>query len=342
MVSWLEEHSARKLLGCGPSARLLNSRLIYPRYIRRCATKIEELFKADTTLRALICPQSQLAVSVMELLKTRRRVNYVTWIMDDHVVYNENGRWTYPSGFRETWAKHLRGASKIFVISAELGQFYRREFGVESEVLFGPADPVGEPIWVAPNSGDICRLGYFGSLWSWQVDALTRLARYLSSLNATLDIFTNFQELPLELQVSGVSMRRPVGRADVIHEMRKYDAVVLPIGFLESHRQLTEFNIATKMSECLASGTITLVIGPQNAAMVRHLAPTGAACLTTAGDLAELHTAIGNLKHENYRREVLNRARKLVQLELSTSIMHARWMAAVYQLADLNNAPVNL
>src|SRR5262245_23595055 len=116
--------------------------------------------------------------------------------------------------------------------------------------------------------------------------------------------------------------------------MREYDAVLLPISFAETERHLSEFNIATKMSECLASGTVTLVVGPEYAAMVRFLQPTGAACVITDRSLADWPRVAGKLKDPAYRRQVLDAAKDLVQKELSTSVMRSRWRTAVNKLAE--------
>jgi hypothetical protein len=115
--------------------------------------------------------------------------------------------------------------------------------------------------------------------------------------------------------------------------MREYDAVLLPISFAETERHLSEFNIATRMSECLASGTVTLVVGPPYAAMVRFLQRTGAAYLLTDPSLSNLPDLFNKLRRSDFRRSVLERAQQLVQAELSTSIMRKRWSAA---LADLH------
>ena len=112
-----------------------------------------------------------------------------------------------------------------------------------------------------------------------------------------------------------------------------YDVIVLPFSFRPELRQMSEFNIATKMSECLASGTVTLVVGPENAAMMRFLAEYRAACLTTASKLGGLQVAIENLKNEGYGRRILNSASERVHSELSTTIMCGIWQAATANLA---------
>ena len=73
--------------------------------------------------------------------------------------------------------------------------------------------------------------------------------------------------------------------------MRTCDAVVLPISFGESDRNLCEFNVATKLSELLASGTVILAVGPEYAAMTKLLQSAGAAQIVTNPGVPELARA---------------------------------------------------
>jgi hypothetical protein len=50
-------------------------------------------------------------------------------------------------------------------------------------------------------------------------------------------------------------------RDAVPETMRKYAAVLLPLSLGCAHRNLVELSIATKMSESVAGGTITIVFG---------------------------------------------------------------------------------
>jgi hypothetical protein len=110
--------------------------------------------------------------------------------------------------------------------------------------------------------------------------------------------------------------------------------VVVPASFLDVERNLTELNIATKMSECLASGTVTIVCGPPYAAMVRYLKDTGAAhCLTDPSPDAWRAVALA-ARDAAARRRMLDAATQLVQRELSTQVMYGRWRSAVEKLRN--------
>jgi glycosyltransferase involved in cell wall biosynthesis len=269
-----------------------------------------------------------LSLLTIQHLRGTGDVRYVTWMMDDHLLRYKNGAWQYPPDIWKLMSDHLRAASQVFVISPSLGEFYRREFGVGYTVLFGPADPIAEPVWQALSKSG-ARLGYFGSIAEWQLDGLTKLARLLGPVNATLDVFSSISHLPSSLQLPGVTLRPQVASDAVIHKMRMYDAVVLPIGFSDTVRHLSEFNIATKMSECLASGTATLVVGPQHAAMVRFLEPYNAAWIESEATTGSVAANILSLLNTESRLERLANARDLVKRVLSTTAMRQTWLSVL-------------
>jgi hypothetical protein len=118
------------------------------------------------TLRALVCPQSASSVQVMESLRTRRNIRYITWMMDDHVVRYVSGRWAYAPEYRKMFKKHLCHADTVFVISPVMQELYEREFGVKSEVLFAPADMGERPVYEVPCGDGPLKVAYFGRMWS--------------------------------------------------------------------------------------------------------------------------------------------------------------------------------
>jgi hypothetical protein len=151
------------------------------------------------------------------------------------------------------------------------------------------------------------------------------LAGKLTDLDATLDIYTFLKTVPGNLSQKGVSLAGGLPAAKVVETMRTYDAVILPISFRSEMRHMTDFNIATKMSECLASGTATLVVGPKDAAMTRYLQTAGAACIITEGSPSEWQRVGEQLRDSLCRAQILNAAQKLLEQNLSTQVMRNRW-----------------
>jgi hypothetical protein len=258
----------------------------------------------------------------MNTIFRRRSVDYVTWMMDDHVLRWDRG-WQYPGAFEEEMAFHLQHARKVLVISPSMAEFYKRRFGVESQVLFGPADPIGAPLYQVPDPSGPVRLCYFGALWTWQGDALGELAARLPALGATLDIYTH-HDLPAWAKGEGVRALPPVPAQEVMRLIREYDGVVITASSKEQSRALTELNIGTKLSECLASGTVTVVVGPEYAAMARFLAIHGGALIITDVENPTQLARIRSLKMASFREEILNQARKTAEL-CSVDAMRSVW-----------------
>lgn len=321
---WSETAPARRLVGSTLASKMTS----VPALRRRHASAIVRDLQAHAAIvrnaHLLVCPQSDLSLRVVGELRQVLEVSYVTWIMDDHLVRFINGEWTYRHDHRRAMERHLREAEAIFVISDALGDLYRRQFGVESTVLFGPCDPVGEPVWHPSAEG--LKLAYFGAVTEWQFDALAAVA---SSIRATpaavLDVFSPSRPLPSAFRVRGVHEKAPVEKTDVVRAMRSYDAIVLPISFDPRMRHLSELNIATKMAECVASGTVTLVIGPEYSAMVRYLRANDAAVVVTSPAAEAIAAGLREVKNVRRRAEVLRSARELAVKELAAAPMRARW-----------------
>lgn len=308
-LGWLHDRMPVRRLHALRTARLCRGRL------SACAEPI-----------GLVCPQGLPSLLATRELRRLRNIRYVTWVMDDHLVRWREGRLSYPRNIRALMHEHLSEASAVMVISPAMRDFYRVEFGVDADVLFGPASDVPTSPRQARASASGLRLGYFGAMTIWQLDALIALARCLPKAAATLDIYSA-AALPPALNVPGVRLLKSIASSDVSATMSEYDAVVLPIGFLEDVRNLTMLNIATKMSECLASSTVTLAIGPPYAAMMTYLSQYGAAFCVQSPDAQAIQTALADLVEPGRRSAVLDAAAKLVRGELSGAAMHAKWRA---------------
>jgi hypothetical protein len=268
----------------------------------------------------------------MNYIFRKKPVDYVTWMMDDHVI-KWNNKWFYPAWhkgqyyphkFADEMGFHLRNARKVFVISPGMAQLYSDRFGVDSEVLFNPADPLAAPVYRSPEPSGPVRLCYFGAMWDWQRDTLDQLVKHLPSLNATLDIFT-YHDVPPSLLVDCVRVRPPVPAQEVMPLIREYDGVLITVSFEEQNRGQAELNILTKMSECLASGTVTVMLAPEYAAMVQWVRETGAALMINdLGDPAQL-SGIKSLKDPGFRERVLTQARNVAAAGCSVAAMRSVW-----------------
>lgn len=317
-----------------------NSRLEQWCHSSLAAARTAAMFPTDRSLNALVCPQGIISILTLEALKRKRQVKYVTWVMDDHLLEHNSGKWGYPPSIADVMRRHLCEASAVVAISPVLASLYKQQFGVNAEVLFGPGNPEGNASLSAREHDGPVRIGYFGSIFQWQLDALIRFAHALRPGKEVLHVFSLQSTLPVQLRLPAVELMNPVPKEQIAQKMRDYDAVLIPIGFQESQRKYSEFNIATKMSECLASGTQTIVFGPCYAAMVQYLQDTGAAFVLTDESLADWPEVVSKLRNRDHRRHMLAAALELVHVNLSISAMRSKWCRVRNSLQEAAPSPV--
>jgi len=196
---------------------------------------------------------------------------------------------------------------------------------VESHVLFGPALAQGAPVWHRRSPQGLARLGYFGALGPWQQDALGFLSDCLEPARASLDIYAPSSCAPPAWSSPRVTFKSRIPPCEVPSTMRSYDAVVLPVSFEPGLRHLSEFNIATKMAECLASGTVTLLVAPRYAAMARLLGPRKAAVIVAEKTTDAMVEAVAFACDPAHRRDILRAASELVSSCLTVAAMRQIW-----------------
>ena len=329
---WMTTPPARRLLGCRTAYWLAQRPVLRRWHARGVAARIAARLPDDSRpLCGLVCPQHAASLYVLERLRGIRHIEYVTWVMDDHLVRWRDGAWCYPPHIEKLFARHLRNAHAVFVISPVMADLYHKRFGVESRVLFSPADPPSQSSPLPQADGGPLRLAYFGAVDSWQIDALTLVSDNLSP-PASLEIFTGLTELPEPLRRDTVRLKGRIPADQVMATMRQYHAVVLPISFSPDQRNMSELNIATKMSECLASGTVTLAVGPPYAAMIRYLQQHSAAICVTQPSADAMGDAFATLGDPQQRAVIATNARTLARQHLSTAAMRAVWQEGAAQL----------
>ena len=287
-----------------------------------------------TNSKLLVCPQADISLIVLDELRKRMPLPYVTWMMDDHLLDWKGGTWQYPNGFEDLMHRHLTEAEHVFTISPAMQEFYSERFRVDSKVLCGSAKTSGETMLSATTPSPI-RLVYFGSLGRWQNDALTLLTSELAKGAISLDVFTHNPEgLPAPLLKAGASLKQGIPAHKVLETSALYDSVVLPISFLPELRNMSVFNVATKFSECLAAPVPTLIIGPSEACMIRIANETDS-CITISEQNEEaVSYAIHELSDTARRQAALEGERTLLNQQFTPTIMDARWEPAAQFLFD--------
>lgn len=334
LTSFWDGNIARAILGNTRARSISRSTFILKREAKNAARLLANKFKSKQLLNVLVCPQGPASIYTLEVLKHYRQVKYITWVMDDHIVKYSNGEWIYPEGMEQLMAKHLQEAEHVFVISTAMQNFYRNRFGIESTVLFGPFDSPGDNDLNLLNNSDPLKIGYFGAVAAWQLDALQYVVNALLNTNVQLHIYSAIEKLPADLSNDKVYFEGRVSPGQVLAEMRKYNAILLPISFMEARRNMSEFNIATKMSEYLASGIPILAIGPAYAAIINYLKTNDAAIVVESGDEEDIKNAFKLLNDQSKIIAILKNAKNLEITETGTSPMRERWLKGLNKISS--------
>ena len=318
-----------RIIGCSLTYKIFTNNLVRKIHSENIANQLVRKKIISDNSKLLVCPQGEFTLYTIQKLRRLTHVPYITWLMDDHLVKWSQNQWIYKHDHEILMRDHLQQAEQVFVISPELQHFYKQRFGVDSEVLFAPCENLYESIYQSIGSNEKCNLAYFGTIGPWQQDALEVLLPLVKKDVITLNIFTNNpSSIPPLLQSAGVVIHKPVPPDEVIQVMGNYDAVVIPISFRDDLRNMSCFNIATKMSECLSSGIPTFVIGPRDSAMVKFLLPYDAAVLLTETTEENIKDAIMKLKNREERQRIIKNAKNLIKEELHHTAMGLKWKSA--------------
>ncbi len=329
LTSVWEGNAVRSIIGRSLAAAINDQSFIKKKAAEKAARALAGKFENDELINCLVCPQGLSSIYTLEALKRRHKVKYITWVMDDHVVQYNNGEWHYPKGVGQVLEKHLREAEHVFVISPAMQEFYHDRFGIGSTVLFSPFDLPANNAQPVHAEKQPFKIGYFGAVTAWQLDALNCVAKALTGTETQLHIYSGVEKLPEELCLDNVYLQEWVSPGQVLLTMRNYDVVLLPMSFLEKMRNMSAFNIATKMSEYLASGVPILAVGPPHAAMMKYLKGNSAAVVVEECDENAVRNAFNLLHYKEGIVEILKNAQNLVRNETGTLPMRKRWAEGI-------------
>jgi hypothetical protein len=271
------------------------------------AYKISRRIKG-TTGNLLLCPQAEISLQVTKYLTKLTKLNVFIWQMDDHLLSYDGQKFHYKSSYqRKLMNNTLNAAKEVWVISPRMQEFYEGEFGVKSKVLFGPALKSNN-INEKSQEHKTKRFIYFGAIGSWQLDAIQLFTKIIKELDAYLDVYSH-NELPEELITEEcIRHKGAISPEEVIALSGTYDGVLLPISFKQNMRNMSELNIATKMSECLASGTLTIAVGPSYAAMIDYLKENKCALIIEDPEISNLNEIKALLNDQGYIDQTIRTA----------------------------------
>ena len=208
---------------------------------------------------------------------------YASWIarhfdvpLVAHVA--DDGLETETGGARTSVSDLLARADVRVSISEEMRQEYAKRYGVDSHVLHnGASEELFSPgSGREPQAGDFV-IRYLGSIVPGQhfaaIEDIAAAVRQLADagIRVRFEMWGgSWTKQHAETLVDGraVFYCGPIGQAEGFALLKSADLLTIPVSFDAGSFAKNRLSLPTKLAECLASGTPTLVYGPAGAAPV--------------------------------------------------------------------------
>jgi glycosyltransferase involved in cell wall biosynthesis len=190
----------------------------------------------------------------------------------------DDGLETQKGGVSASIGDLLAGAAVRISISEEMRQEYADRYGVDTLVLHnGAAEDLLSKVVAAERRNNVFVVRYLGSIVPCQqFGAIEDIAAAVRALgNAGMAIRFELcggawtrQHAETLTDGRSVVYRGEIGKAEGFELLRSADLLVIPVSFDRSLFSAVRLSLPTKLAECLASGTPTLVYGPAGTAPV--------------------------------------------------------------------------
>ena len=98
---WQHQKVLQKFIGDYRGHKLSIHPFIRKRFAQSVAKELIKLQPDILKTKLLVCPQADISLMVIEELKRYAEIDYVAWMMDDHLVKWENQGWSTPMALRQ-------------------------------------------------------------------------------------------------------------------------------------------------------------------------------------------------------------------------------------------------
>ena len=210
----------------------------------------------------------------LKYLRRHSKAKFVMFFADDmYSLYQGRGlkNWI----FRQRFPKIARMADKNYGASVLMCNTYSKQFGISLTPLYKGCNISNSKTTLNTP----VRIVYAGNLYYGREKTLAAIARALQGINsekqlATLEIYTNTiitDEIDAMLNIdrsSKIMGGRPFSEIQKI--LREADVVLHVESFDPQNIKIVRLSYSTKISDCLQSGSMMLVVGPDGIASVEE------------------------------------------------------------------------
>jgi len=247
----------------------------------------------------------------------------ITWIMDDWPAMIEGSKAAKNQKLLEDWKFLLQRSLSRLSISEAMSSAFSQRYGHPFQAIANGVEPADWPIVAERTTTAPIRVRYAGSL----------------AKNMTLHSIKLIAEAVEQLSEQGVDIVFEIKTRDIWHERAKVtfenlkrtsflvadltqedyrewlcnaDIATIAYNFDDLSKQYTQFSLANKLPECLASGAAMFAVGPEGVATIDTLKKAGCAMVVTSDDLAEVVDNLSRLAAEpELRLELATRSQKI-------------------------------
>lgn len=223
----------------------------------------------------------------------------VGFIADDvYSLYTNRGGFLYRI-YRRRFKKLIAISDKLYGASAMLCQEYGKNFNVSLTPLYKGCDLRNAPKEFVNNP---IKIVYAGNLLYGRDVTLEVFAKTLKKINknssrAILDIYSgsNVSQETLErLNIPGTSNFKGKKEYNEIKKILHDADIVLHVeSFERKHIEYVHLSYSTKISDCLQSGSMMMVVGPEGIASVEEARSIEGAVVIDS--MSKLETSINNI-----------------------------------------------
>lgn len=214
---------------------------------------------------------------LIRYLKKHTACKVVLLVADD-VYGNYDQCAFYRRGYlKRELEKCILAADKLYGISDEMSELYRKRFGKPVTTLYKGCDLSAEP---KKHLNQPLRFVYAGNLLWGRDDTLAQVAEALEKLNkdsqkAILEIYTGTtitEQIRQKLEKGKNSQILGSRSYEEIKQiMHEADVVLHVESFEEQQKDTVRYSFSTKIIDCLQSGSQVLGIGPAGISSIEYL-----------------------------------------------------------------------
>ena len=253
----------------------------------------------------------------IEYVKRHTQAKLVTFVSDDLYTTYSEGQGLLMRRYRKNFEHIMNASDKVYGASEMMCTEYGRWFNKQMKPLYKGCDfmtikdTVNQPL----------RIVYAGNLYYGRVDSLEIIARALENINqetvkCCLEIYTGSDvtsEISKKLN-RGDSSRicGPRPYEEIKQVLNEADIVLHVESFEPLQKRDVRYSFSTKIIDCMQSGSVLMVLGPDGIASVEYVKQIPGAIVVT--DINEIETTLMGVL--NNPSGLLSKARDIYEFSI--------------------------